>query len=62
MCKGVHRQLENIFAIGLRQTPDSEIIAFGQDVPDFCLGFSRQFQVQLIKSDFSIPQFVQLRG
>ncbi|MNS79398.1 hypothetical protein D3C72_1130520 [compost metagenome] len=59
MREGIHRQLEYVFAVALRQALNSELIAFGQRFANFLVGLAGQFEVQLVIFDFGIPQAVQ---
>ncbi len=53
--EGVHRQLEHIFAVALRQAANSEVIAFGQHIANFFFIFASQLQAELVILYLGIP-------
>ncbi len=61
MGKGGHRQREDIFTVGLRQTANRELIATGQRLADLFLVLTGQLQAQLIELHLGIPLGVHLR-
>ncbi len=56
-----HRQLEDVFAVALRQTADSKLIALGKDFADLFFIFAGQLEAQLVIFDFRVPKLIQLR-